>query len=106
MSLPRSRSGGRARVITASRWYRSSRKRLARTDARRSSFVALMIQTSKGSLRVDPSRRTLPSSRTFSSFAWRDRGSRPTSSRNRVPRCAIWSNPGFDCRASVNAPRS
>ena len=53
-SPSRSRSGGRARVTTESRWYTSSRKRPSRISAARSALVALMIQASTGSLRVAP----------------------------------------------------
>ena len=85
MSSPRSRRGGSVRATTVSRWYRSSRKRRFRTAAPRSSLVAVTIQMSMASLRVAPSRRTLMSSRTLRSFAWRARGSKPTSSRKSVP---------------------
>ena len=64
--------------------------------------MALMIQTSTGSLVVLPSRRTTCSSSTLRSFAWSAAGSSPISSRKIVPRWAVWKSPAFARRASVN----
>src|SRR5262245_13670498 len=74
--------------------------------ARRSAFVALMIHTSTGSVRVPPRRRTVRSSMTLSSLAWSGSLRSPTSSRKMVPVWAAWKSPDLACWAPVNAPRS
>src|SRR5262245_10746918 len=106
MSPGCARSGGSLIVWTASRWKKSSRTRRSARAASRSSFVAAITQTSTGSGRVLPSRRTSPCSSADRSLPCADGESKPTSSRKSTPRVASWKRPGLDCRASVNAPRS
>ena len=78
-----------------------------RTAARRSALVALISQTSVGSERVLPRRRTARSSIAVSSLACKRLGQQRRSRRERAPRRA----PSETARAwpdgaSVNAPRS
>ena len=92
-------------VTTASRRKRSSRNRRSLTAAGRSALVALMIQTSTGSLCVAPRRRTERLLEDLEEVGLQGLGqASPISSRNKVPRGWLAYSPGFECRASVKAP--
>ena len=77
------------------------------TSALRSRFVAAMMRTSTETISSPPTRMISLSSNTRRSFAWVRSGSSPISSRNRVPRWAIWNRPSLPPRrAPVKAPSS
>src|SRR6058998_78863 len=106
MSDNRSRSAGTRTTWTLSRKYTSSRKRLARTSASRSRFVAATTRAVTATVRFPPSRVICRCSMTRSSFACAARGSSPISSRNNVPPDAASNAPLRSAPAPVNAPRS